>query len=281
MLHLACRLSDPELAAVADLERRVVTADGGRLKLEWGSLRSRTGDEVQDLLWCDGGQVLGFLGLYTFGPALELTGMVAPEARRRGIGGALLDAGLRVAAGRGLAGGLLVVPRSSSAGRALALSRDGQLEHSEHALVLRATPAEGPQDPAVELRQAVAADGAAVSRLLTSGFGRPAPVDLLDRPSAGERTLVVEYAGTPVGTVRLSRDGQNAGVYGFVVDPAWQGRGIGRDVLRRVCQQLRDEGARQVGLEVEVDNERALGLYTSVGFVPVMTEDYFALKAAS
>jgi ribosomal protein S18 acetylase RimI-like enzyme len=32
-----------------------------------------------------------------------------------------------------------------------------------------------------------------------------------------------------------------------------------------------------LGLEVDVDNDRALGQYTSVGFTPVITEDYFAL----
>jgi ribosomal protein S18 acetylase RimI-like enzyme len=28
-------------------------------------------------------------------------------------------------------------------------------------------------------------------------------------------------------------------------------------------------------LEVEVNNDRALGLYTSLGFTPTSTEDYF------
>ena len=48
-------------------------------------------------------------------------------------------------------------------------------------------------------------------------------------------------------------------------------------MLRRACQQLRDEGARRIGLEVAVDNERALGLYTSIGFTAVTTEDYYAI----
>jgi ribosomal protein S18 acetylase RimI-like enzyme len=38
---------------------------------------------------------------------------------------------------------------------------------------------------------------------------------------------------------------------------------------------------RRVGLEVAVENERALGLYTSIGFRPVTTEDYYALSFAS
>jgi len=92
-----------------------------------------------------------------------------------------------------------------------------------------------------------------------------------------ERTLVVELRGSAVGTLSLTRDGNDAGVYGFVVDPSWQGRGIGRDALRRACQELRADGARRIGLEVTVENNRAVALYTSVGFVPVTTDDYSAL----
>jgi ribosomal protein S18 acetylase RimI-like enzyme len=44
-----------------------------------------------------------------------------------------------------------------------------------------------------------------------------------------------------------------------------------------VCEQLRADGARRIGLEVAVENDRALGLYTSVGFEAVTTEDYFTL----
>ena len=92
MLEQALGLSPRALDAIAELERSVVAADGGRLKLEWGRLRRRAGDRVEDLLWWDRDRLIGFLGIYGFGSSLELAGMVAPDARRRGIGTALLDA---------------------------------------------------------------------------------------------------------------------------------------------------------------------------------------------
>lgn len=97
---------------------------------------------------------------------------------------------------------------------------------------------------------------------------------------AHERTLVVEVSGSAVGTLRLTREGDDAGIYGFAIDPSWQGRGLGRDALRRACEQLRAEGARRIRLEVAVENDRALALHTSSGFKPVSTEDYFSLKPA-
>ncbi|MFD0518823.1 GNAT family N-acetyltransferase [Paractinoplanes durhamensis] len=88
---------------------------------------------------------------------------------------------------------------------------------------------------------------------------------------------MIEQDGRPVGAVRLLREGDRAGIYGFVVHPDQQGRGIGRDVLHRLCRTARAEGADVVHLEVETDNDRALHLYTSIGFQPVITEDYYAL----
>jgi ribosomal protein S18 acetylase RimI-like enzyme len=278
VLEQAVGLSSRALQAIAELERRVIEADGGRLKLEWGRLRGRRGEDVEDLLRWEGERLLGFLGFYGFGDSVEMAGMVAPDARRRGIGSALLDAAIPVCRRRRAREALLIVPRPSLAGRRLALSRGGVLEHSEHALVLLGDPITGPGEQAVTLRPATAADLPLVSRLLEVGFGQPPPADLVSRLDTPEgRTVLIEASGSALGTLRLTRDGDQAGIYGFAVDPPWQGRGIGRSALRRACAQLRAEGARRIGLEVAVENDRALGLYTSVGFTPVITEDYFAL----
>ena len=281
MLELARGLSATDLTALAELERSAIAADGGRLKLEWGVLRSRSGERVEDLLWWEDGRLLGFLGLYQFGSSpLELAGVVEPAARRRGIGTALLDAATELGALRGLSQGLLVVPGSSTAGRAFVTQRGGTHEHSEHALVLGGAPAAGPEDPRTTVRRAGPADAAEIGRLLQVAFGHP-PRDLLGQlAQPDERTLLVAVDGAAVGTLRLTHVGDTGGIYGFAVDPAWQGRGVGRDVLRRVCAQLFAEGAARVGLEVAVENDRALGLYTSLGFTAVAGEDYYAVPLA-
>ena len=68
VLEQAVGLTPGVLQAVAVLERQVVEADGGRLKLEWDKLRRRSGDRVEDLLWWEGERLLGFLGIYTVRP---------------------------------------------------------------------------------------------------------------------------------------------------------------------------------------------------------------------
>jgi len=282
VLQRAAGLDAAELAALADLERRVVAVDGGRLKLEWATLRSRTGDGVEDLLWWDGDQLVGFLGLYSFGaPAVELAGAVDPSRRRRGIATALVDAALSVCRERGYGPVLLVTARTGAGGREFALRRGGELDHSEHAMELTREPADGPTDVRTTIRPFdPARDAEAVGALLLAGFGWRPPAGELSQHRDG--TLVVERDGDVVATVAVTRDDPgDVGVFGLVVREHLQGRGIGRDVLRRVCRQAGAGGAGRVHLDVAVGNDRALGLYTSLGFVPVATEDYFALPAAA
>jgi ribosomal protein S18 acetylase RimI-like enzyme len=279
VVELATGLSSRALEAIAELERRVIEADGGRLKLEWETLRRRSGDRVEDVLWWDSDRLLGFLGIYGFEAAPELAGMVSPDARRRGIGAALLDAALPLCRERSDRRPLLIVPRPSLAGKRLALRRGGVLDHSEHALVLAGDPTSVSRDPTITVRPATMADLPLISDLLELAFGEPAPPGLADRlDSPHERTTIVELSGSAVGTLRLSQDADDARIYGFAIDPSWQGRGIGRAALGHACEQLRADGAHRIGLEVDVENDRALTLYTSLGFTPISTEDYFALR---
>jgi ribosomal protein S18 acetylase RimI-like enzyme len=144
--------------------------------------------------------------------------------------------------------------------------------------VLSGDPTGSPPNPAISLRRATVADLPVISRLLELGFGGPAPDDLAGRlDSPHEQTVIVELSGSAVGTLRFRQDGDGARIYAFVIDPARQGRGIGRAALRRACEQLRADGTQRIGLEVDLENDRALTLYTSVGFTPVITEDYYAL----
>ncbi|MDQ1293485.1 MAG: hypothetical protein QG608_1366 [Actinomycetota bacterium] len=276
-------LRTPVLQSLAELERRVVAVDGGRLKLEWPDLRGRRGDLVEDLLWWEGDRLLGFLGLYDYGvPTVELTGMVDPSVRRRGIATALLAAALPLCRERGFDTALLVVPREGAAAHALASSLGAALARSEHALELLGEPAGSPTPPELDLRPLVPDDIPAVDVLFAMGFGQslPAPQDEAGAERlrlSRENTLVIHVGGAVVGAMRLIHDGEGAGVYGLVVRPDHRGRGLGREALRRACLRARAEGASRVQLEVAVENDTALGLYTSLGFTRVTTEDYYAL----
>lgn len=270
------RLSVTELGALRELEAAVLEADGGRLKLEWGMLEEA--DRVECILATDAGELAGFAGLYGLGAtSVEITGMVHPSKRRRGIGAALLDEALRRCGERGVPRPLLVVPRSSVGGHALARSRGAAHHHAEHALVLERPP--GPiGEPRVTWRPARPGEEVLVARLIAQGFGEPATDSAADR-FPDDATVVIEHDGVPVGTLRIERRGDDSAIYGFVVAAGSRGRGVGGRALAGVCRELFAEGRRRVRLDVATDNEAALGLYTSTGFVRVATEDYVELAA--
>jgi ribosomal protein S18 acetylase RimI-like enzyme len=58
----------------------------------------------------------------------------------------------------------------------------------------------------------------------------------------------------------------HVGSLGMGVLPAYRGRGIGRRLLEASIAKAWAQGITRIELEVRVDNERAIGLYRSLGF---------------
>lgn len=72
--------------------------------------------------------------------------------------------------------------------------------------------------------------------------------------------------GTLAGYAGLLAAGSEADVQTLGVAPAAQGRGLGRELLRRLEAEAAGRGATSLLLEVRADNEPAIRLYTSEGF---------------
>lgn len=57
-----------------------------------------------------------------------------------------------------------------------------------------------------------------------------------------------------------------AEIYTIAVDPSARQRGIGRALVETTMTLARQEGAREIFLEVSVENQAALALYAATGF---------------
>lgn len=143
----------------------------------------------------------------------------------------------------------------------------------------------------LELRPLLAADHEVLRAMLYEaafwrpGDERPPPEQALASPDLaryvdgwgrrGDRGLVAEVDGEPVGTAWLRRFPARDHGYGFVdeatpelsiaVAPARRGRGVGAALLVGLLERARSDGTRRVSLSVEVDNP-ARRLYERAGF---------------
>jgi ribosomal protein S18 acetylase RimI-like enzyme len=72
--------------------------------------------------------------------------------------------------------------------------------------------------------------------------------------------------------------GARGDVRQIVVDSAWRGRGIGKQMMTVVAGQLREAGCRDWHLEVRANNEPAIALYRSVGMQ--VLHDIYVLRIA-
>ena len=94
----------------------------------------------------------------------------------------------------------------------------------------------------------------------------------------GDRALLLQADGEPVGAawLRLWNDTENS--YGYVASGVpvlgialrreWRGQGYGRELINRLLERAKEDGATEVSLSVEKDNPSRF-LYQSVGFVTV------------
>lgn len=270
-------LTEQQQRDVAALQQLVEAHDGISLKLNWSLLRQPERSDPAFTRY-EGGRCTGFLGVYAFGPEAELCGMVHPEHRRRGHFQSLYDQALAYCREAGIRKALLNTPGSSVAGRAFIEKQGARYAFSEHQMKWTGRPLPVPVRGI--LRPATPADQETEIRLDVEVFGvdeagaRSMYTELHADP--GATTYMILHGEETVGRIRIQRDGDEAGIYGFAIFPRFQGRGIGRRALEAVLAELSGQGVG-VSLEVETQNERALHLYTSLGFVTVQRQDYYSV----
>jgi len=279
-------------AAVRSLAAAAAAADGVAPLSEQPLLRldDATDAGIVHLVARDDGEVVGYAQLELGAPdAASSELVVAPRARRRGIGTALLDRlGTAVDAPRRLAvwaHGDLAAARALAARAGLVVVRE--LWQMSLDLTGRPTDPPAPGAPAlpvgVRVRPFVPGrDEDAWLRLNARAFahhpeqGRMTRADL----DAREREpwfdpaglLLAERAGHLVAAVWTKvhpSDGTTEPVgelYVVGVDPDAQGLGLGAALTALALEHLTDAGLRTAILYTEADNTAAVRTYTRAGF---------------
>jgi len=300
-------LNDEEYAAIKTLEQECCLVDQTALKLEldYKLQVARTGIEkdhirfIDEFMYFSGSQLIGYIGIGSFGgpgSALEITGMVHPEYRRRGVFSLLHALVVAECKRRNAKEILLLCDRESISGQAFLRRIGAEYKYSEYEMYLRG---EFPvireeQLCGIALRKATNADAHEIARQNAIYFGEEEPSANAESEKDGQhvpneslllpedeekRGMIIYLAqrqGEIVGKVHAeSNSGDVGGIYGLGVLPAFRKKGFGRAILLSAIQKLQETGARAVMLQVAADNATALGLYESCGFRKTSTMDYF------
>ncbi|MBW7459048.1 GNAT family N-acetyltransferase [Paenibacillus sepulcri] len=271
-------LTTKQLQDIEQLQHECETHDQLQLKLNWGMLRNREGDQL-DFIHYENGKLAAFLGLYPFGSTVEVCGMVMPGERRKGYFQQLFRQGMETARHNGYKKILLNAPAGSDTAKAFLKKQGAVYAFSEHQMEWQERPLDAAEG--VALRHAAAEDFDMRVHLSVTGYG----IDEADAQAMESRVegdedtdmFMIEANDKTVGKIRVSRKDGQAWIYGFSILPDQRGKGIGRAVLRRVIQDQRSTG-HSVHLEVETKNNHALGLYESVGFKAVHAQDYYSYQ---
>src|SRR3954451_17129655 len=95
------------------------------------------------------------------------------------------------------------------------------------------------------------------------------------------RSLVAVERERPVGLANLGRRGERTWLGGIGVVPDHRGAGVGKSLTRRLIYQAREAGARELVLEVIVENAPAIALYEKLGFTRTRELEVLSLAAAT
>jgi ribosomal protein S18 acetylase RimI-like enzyme len=133
----------------------------------------------------------------------------------------------------------------------------------------------------LRLRPADAADVPAVAHIRARAFDEPEQRARggteLQLAEPGSTIYVAELGGTPIGTICTLLEQDGIYLRALAVLPEQQGLGYGRAILNDTVALLRAAGHTRVALDVATNNEHALRLYESCGFVATSRYDYYAV----
>ncbi|MBS7525478.1 GNAT family N-acetyltransferase [Fusibacter paucivorans] len=244
----------------------------------WKTVANR--GSYSEFLCYEGAQLVGYIGICNFGNSpLEVNGMVHPEFRRRKIFSTLFQLVVlswHQLENRGL---LLLTDRLSIGGQSFVQMHNGAYSHTEFEMILNRFEADDLLQGTIMLRKATDRDAAEIAYQNSLYFCCDFDETQMTMPEAEEakgiRTYLAEYQHKVIGKVSIEVDRNVGGIYGLGVLPTYRGRSFSRIILQKAIKMLKDEHVSQIKLQVEASNERALGLYQSVGFETVASMDYY------
>lgn len=231
-----------------------------------------------NILW-EEQQLLGFLGAYFFyEEAVEISLLIHPDYRRRKMATELMHAILPLI--QSLHYKQLIFSSPAQRNNKWLLKQGYSYLHSEYHMGREdLTPLLGYQQ-ALIFRDAQVEDIPFLCALDKACFKEALESEerfqnLLE--TKDYQILLAYHNKQPVGKAHLRWTKKGATLSDIAVLPAKQGRGLGTLLITHCINFALSQGKNQLNLDVETHNERALALYTRLGFLIKNACDYWKI----
>lgn len=229
---------------------------------------------------CEKGEPVSFLHLFIPTPnEAELSAITLPEQRGMGYFSALLACALQELEHYHIPD-LLFVTRPSAADPELMRHLGACYDFSEYVMMLEKSEWQGP-DAYQEIRlvRAEWKNLDALVRISVAAFGDSGE----DARSMAEKSLLsgsregfaAEYNEKLIGMAYVNYEEEAPCIFGFAIDPEFQGRRLGTHFLNRIIEHVFSKGVSAIKLEVDSKNDHALHVYQRLGFSVVSGYDYY------
>jgi len=281
-------LTPSDITAVEQLAQVCNAYEQLDMRTDWLDVRPEFFGNIHDYLYYADGRLVGYLFLKRNGTAQkEVTGIVHPDYRRRGIFSTLLAAAREECKQQHVQTLFLVCEELSPSGQAFIAASGARHDFSEHKMALGTFHESNSFDDRLAFQQADMSDLDALVTIIVEGWERSqyevreAVAFNLQEPSCS--VYIARFGGDelscgePIGCLRIYDFAHEIGIYGFVVRPAYRGRGYGRQMLEEAIRAIQSQSQKSIMLEVDTSNTSALNLYRSCGFEVTRTYGYYAI----
>ena len=272
--------SDAECNQIDELNKVCCAYDGIYLKLELEfkkqvqNIISEHPENMNEFLCFDGTRLIGCAGILSFdAKEAEITGMVHPDYRRRGVFTQMFDKVKSECAKRQFESILLLADGKSESGIGFIQSAGGKYKTSEYQMELDGIQIAEVTD-GISLSPAKPEDLPEIRRQDKMYFGSG---DLFENEiSENFVTYVIRHENAIIGKIKVDYSEDLPYIGGFGILPEYRGRGYGRQALLQIVNFISLKGYNKCRLEVETSNSNALHLYESCGFKQKSVMNYYS-----
>lgn len=291
-ISMKFELNEEDYESIKKLEAICCDEQNTNLKLELDykmSLRRNCikNKIMTEFLYYENEFLVGYLGLCNFhGTSVEVSGMVDPKFRRRGIFKKLYVLAVEEWQRMGASEVLVLCDHTSLSGLAFIEEIGAEYASSEYKMCVNQKTLQVKHALAVKLRLATSEDSAETSRQSSIYFGiSEEEADNKQHERDKEKTslevddnfisYMAEVQGEIMGKIHISITNNEGFIYGFGVLPKFRGKGYGREILCSALDIFKRKNVENIFLEVATENKNALELYESCGFEEISVMDYY------